>query len=118
MSKVTHKVLLMKERTDGTTWWMQLGSGAPTKEGRDGALNLYLDTLPSQQKDGTIRLYVVPYTEQEQREREERRAAYRARGGGGGNGRGTYEQSSARGTVDYNGLPASGATAAADSIPF
>lgn len=112
MSKMTHKVLLMKERPDGTKWWFQLGGAAPTREGKNGGLNLFLDTLPAPQKDGSIRLFVCEYTEQEQREREERKAAYRARSGGENGG--AYQQ---RGTLDYNGLPAP--TAAADgNIPF
>jgi hypothetical protein len=114
MSKMTHKVLLLKERPDGTKWWFQLGGGAPTREGKNGGLNLFLDSLPAQQKDGSIRLFVCEYTEQENREREERKAAYRARMGGGHGG---YEQS-ARGTVDYNGLPGTPTAAADGNIPF
>lgn len=115
MSKMTHKVLLLKERPDGTKWWFQLGGGAPTREGRNGGLNLFLDTLPSPQKDGSIRLFVCEYTEQEQRERAERKAAYLARSGG--EGRGGYEQN-ARGTLDYNGLPGTPTAAADGNIPF
>jgi hypothetical protein len=122
-SKITHKVLLLKERPDGGKWWLPLGGGAPVRDSRDGALNLYLDTLPSPSKDGSIRLYVCPYSEPELREREQRRAAYRARADGE-RGRNAIQQASARGTLDYNGLtvtPSPMAASASDTdggVPF
>ena len=115
-SKITHKVLLLKERNDGSTWWFTLGGGHRSRE-KDDSFTLYLDAGPTTLKDGSIKLHVCPLTEQELREREERRAAYRARGGGA-QSRGPYDQGSARGTLDYNGLPASGTTVAADGVPF
>lgn len=112
-SKITHKVLLLKERNDGSTWWFTLGNAHRSKD-KDDSFMLYLDAGPTTLKDGSIKMHVCPYSEQELREREERKAAYRARTGGQ-QGRG-YE-GSARGTLDYNGLPSS--TAAADgNIPF
>ncbi len=114
-SKITHKVLLLKERHDGSTWWFTLGGGHRSKDKAD-AFTLYLDAGPTSLKDGSIKLHVCPLTDQELREREERKAAYRARVGGG-EGRGGYEQS-ARGAIDYNGLPSASTAAADGNIPF
>ena len=54
-NKRTYKVMTPVPKKDGSTFWMRIGTGYP---GKDGALNLYLDALPTTKSDGKTMIYV------------------------------------------------------------
>ena len=54
-NRKTFKVMTPVPKKDGSTFWMRIGTGYP---GKDGALNLYLDALPTSKSDGKTMIYV------------------------------------------------------------
>lgn len=95
-SKKRFKVLAAIPKKDGSSWWMNCGSMFEGKT--PNTYNLYLDAVPTHQKEGRVMFHLREWTDEdlrESRERAERRNAMSS----------SY---SARGTVgrtDANGSP-------------
>jgi hypothetical protein len=94
------KVITPIERRDGGKYWMRLGNAYVNK---DNSINVYLDAVPcAPAKEGQgLTLQLRELTDDELRERADKKASY-----------------AARGTLDYAGVPAAPASAAADAVPF
>jgi hypothetical protein len=85
-SKKRFKVLAAIPKKDGSSWWMSCGS--MFEGSKPNTFNLYLDAVPTHQKEGKVMFHLCELTEdeiREARERAERRgnsssSSYSARG--------------------------------------
>ncbi|HEY0250918.1 MAG TPA: hypothetical protein VGC41_05295 [Kofleriaceae bacterium] len=68
--KKMFKVLTHIDR-NGTKFWMDLGRGFPN---RDESINMYLNAIPTPNKDGEIKLQLREMTEEDFQRSAERRA--------------------------------------------
>jgi hypothetical protein len=92
------KVLAAIPKKDGTSFWMNCGVMFEGKT--PNTYNLYLDAVPTHQKEGRVMFHLREWTEddmRESRERSERR--------GSGSGNSSYSARSAVARTDANGSP-------------
>jgi hypothetical protein len=64
------KVISPMEARDGGKWWMRCGTAFANK---DDSINVYLNALPLQLKDGQVTLQIRELTEEELRSRDDKR---------------------------------------------
>ena len=77
LQKRMFKVICPMEGRDGAnTWWMRCGTGFTNK---DESINIYLNALPLQMKDGQVKLQIRELTEEELRQRDVKRTSYSSR---------------------------------------
>lgn len=76
LQKRMYKVISPMEARDGGKWWMRCGSAFTNK---DESINIYLNALPLQMKDGSVTLQIRELTEEDLRQRDEKRASYASR---------------------------------------
>lgn len=82
LQKRMFKVICPMEGRDGAnTWWMRCGTGFTNK---DDSINIYLNALPLQMKDGQVKLQIRELTEEELRQRDDKRTSYGSRPSAGG----------------------------------
>ena len=81
LQKRMFKVISPMETRDGGKWWMRCGTAFTNK---DDSINLYLNALPLQMKDGQVTLQIRELSEEELRQRDDKRASYGSRPSAGG----------------------------------
>ena len=91
-SKKRFKVLAAIPKKDGSSWWMNCGSMYEAKT--PNTYNLYLDAVPTHQKEG-IMFHLREWTEDDMREARERAERRSSNGQSNGHSSGY----SARGTL-------------------
>ena len=84
LQKRMFKVICPIEGRDGgNTWWMRCGTGFTNK---DESINLYLNALPLQIKDGQVKLQIRELTEEELKQRDDKRSSFGSRSVTAGSG--------------------------------
>jgi hypothetical protein len=97
------KVLAAIPKKDGSSFWMNCGVMFEAKT--PNTYNLYLDAVPTHQKEGRVMFHLREWTEDDLRESRERAERRNTNGGSSSYSSSSY---SARGTVartDANGSP-------------
>jgi len=80
LQKRMYKVISpMESREGGKTWWMRCGTAFTNK---DESINVYLNALPLQLKDGQVTLQIRELDEEDLRKRDDKSYAPRMSGPG------------------------------------
>lgn len=109
-SKKRFKVLAAIPKKDGGSWWMNCGSMFEART--PNTFNLYLDAIPTHNKEGRVMFHLCEWTEDDMREARERAERRNSAGSGPSSGASSGSSSgssySARGSLsrtDANGSP-------------